>query len=145
MKKIIALALAMGMSAMAFTACGAPSESEAPAENAAASDLTSADTFLNKKVDVEIEGEIKEIPYARMAMGTTITMEDLHVDSVYTTDKEDSSSNGAMTIECTSDGIPVTIRTAVLKDEDGNIITEELYMGETIDVRGVVDYFDGVE
>ena len=105
---------------------------------------TSADIFANGKVSVEVNGEMKEIPYAEMAMGTTLEMKDLKVNSVYTTDKEESSSNGAMTMECTSDdGIPVTIRTTVLKDDDGNVITEDFYIGKTIDVRGVADYFHG--
>ena len=105
--------------------------------------LTSADTFANGKVNVDLEGEMKEIPYAEMALGTTLEVKELHVDSVYTTSKEESSSNGAMTLECTCHGIPVTVRTVVLKDDEGNIIEEEAYNGKNINVKGIVDYFHG--
>ena len=34
-------------------------------------------------------------------------------------------------------------RTEVLRNEAGEIITEDNYSGKTIDVRGIIDYFDG--
>ena len=105
--------------------------------------LTTADTFLNHKVDVEIDGEMHTFDYAALAMSTSLEMQNLTVTEVHTTVDEDSSSFGAMTLICQVDGLTVTVRTAVLMDENGQIITEDAYMGKTIHVKGIVDFFDG--
>jgi len=105
--------------------------------------VTAADTFVNGMVEVEVAEELKSFPYAEAAMSTSISMVDLKVNSVYTTTNEDSSSYGAMTLNCEADGIPVAVRTVVLTDENGNLITAEAYEGKTIDVKGIIDYFDG--
>ena len=70
-------------------------------------------------------------------------MENLKVKSVYTTDNEGSSSNGAMTLTCEVDGYTISVRTTILSDDDGNIITQDAYLGKTIDVKGIVDCFNG--
>ena len=62
---------------------------------------------------------------------------------IYTTTSEDSSSKGAMTLTCRAGDTTVTVRTAVLLDDSGQLITEDAYSGKTIDVKGIVDYFDG--
>ncbi len=111
--------------------------------NAPAFVPTTADTFVNGRVEVETGEEIKSFPYAAAAMNTSIAMTGLKVNSVYTTDNEDSSSYGAMTLNCETDGIPVSVRTVVLTDNEGNLITEDTYAGKTIDVKGIIDYFDG--
>lgn len=105
--------------------------------------LTTPEQFLNGKVDVLVNEETKTFDYAHMAMNTTIRMENLKVVDVYTTQNEESSSNGAMTLTCEADGHTISVRTVVLYDDNGNLITESAYMGKTIDVNGVVDYFDG--
>ena len=104
---------------------------------------TDADTFMNSTVSIEQEEGTKEFSYAELVMSTSIEMKDLKVESVYTTDNEDSSSNGAMTLTCASDGITILVRTAVLYDENKTLITADAYEGKTIDVRGIVDYYDG--
>lgn len=103
----------------------------------------SADTFVNGTVEIETAEEIKKIPYAEAAMSTSVSMKNLNVISVHTTTNEDSSSYGAMTLSCEADGIPVEVRTVVLTDEAGALITEEAYMGKTIDVKGIIDSYDG--
>ena len=104
---------------------------------------TTAETFVNGTVEVETEEGTKAVPYAQATMNTSISMENLKVLSVHTTTNEDSSSYGAMTLNCEADGIPVSVRTMVLTDANGNLITEEAFTGKTIDVKGVVDAFDG--
>jgi len=104
---------------------------------------TTADTFANGTVEVEMAEEIKTFPYAELAMNSSISMENLKVNSVYTTTNEDSSSYGAMTLNCEVDGIPVVVRTVVLTDENGKLVTEDAYIDKTIDVKGIIDYFDG--
>ena len=82
-------------------------------------------------------------PWAELSMGTSVEMKGLTVVGAYTTDNADSSSYGAITLICRQDGVTVTIRTVPMKDENGNLITQEAYLGKTIDVKGIVDYFDG--
>lgn len=77
------------------------------------------------------------------ALDTTVEMKGLQVLDVYTTESEKPSSDGAMTLTCKADGITVTVRTAVLYDEGGNRITAETYLGKTVDIRGVVEYYNG--
>ena len=105
--------------------------------------LTSPDTFVNGQVTVRTEESEQTFPYAQLAMSTSIEMHDLKVKYVYTTDNEESSSNGAMTLTCEADGETIYVRTAVLNDASGNRVTEDAFWGKTLDVRGVVDYFDG--
>ncbi len=104
---------------------------------------TTADTFVNGKVEIVTEEDKKTFDYAQLAMNTSLFMENLKVTDIYTTTAEDSSSKGAMTLTCDANGITVDVRTAVLTDENGNIITAEAYQGKTISVKGIVDYFSG--
>ncbi len=106
---------------------------------AAAFVLTDANTFVNGSVEVLVGEENKTFSYAELAMGTSVEMQGLQVVDVYTTDNESSASNGAMTLYCQVDGIPVTVRTVVLLDENGQLITQDKYLGKTIDVKGIVD------
>lgn len=105
--------------------------------------LTEADTFVNGKVIIEEEEGSKEFSYAELAMSTSIEMKNLKVINIYTTSDEASSSYGAMTLHCEANGIPVTVRTEVLFDENKELVTEEAYKNKTIDVKGIVDYFNG--
>ena len=105
--------------------------------------LTDPDTFVNGTVAVETEEGTVDTAYAAMVMNTSVEMQNLKVVDVYTTNDEASSSYGAMTLTCEADGVTVTIRTAVLYNENGERITEDAYLGKTIDVKGIVDYFDG--
>ena len=48
-----------------------------------------------------------------------------------------------MTLTCKAEnGKTIDVRTEVLKDENGRIVTEEYFMYKTIDVKGLIDYFD---
>lgn len=104
--------------------------------------LTDPATFANGKVELTIGEEKKSFDYAQLAMSTSVSMKDLLVVDIYTTSNEDSSSKGAMTLTCQApDGTKVDIRTVVLLDENGKLITSEAYLGKTIDVTGIVDYY----
>lgn len=104
---------------------------------------TTAEKFTNGKVEITTDDEKKSFDYAGLALNTSISMENLKVKSIYTTTSEESSSKGAMTLTCECDGIEVDVRTTVLTDDDGKIITAEAYEGKTINVKGIVDYFSG--
>ena len=82
-------------------------------------------------------------PWAQLSLGTSVEMQGLQVVDAYTTTDPDSSSYGAITLICEAEGGSVTVRTVPMKDESGNLITQDAYLGKTIDVKGIVDYFDG--
>ena len=105
--------------------------------------LTDPARFVNGTVDVVVDDTITTLPYAQLAMSTSVQMNGLYVKNIYTTVDEESSSYGAMTLTCEYNGVTISVRTVVLLDEAGNLITEDAYLGKTIDVRGIVDYFDG--
>lgn len=112
--------------------------------------LTGPQTFKNVTVDVDVmealdseELTTKTFPYAKLALGSSISMENLYVSSVYTTSNEDSASKGAMTLTCQVNGHEISVRTTVLHDADGNLITADAYRGKTINVKGIVDCFSG--
>lgn len=111
--------------------------------NAPAYKLVDAYTFANGTVAVEREEGITEELFAAMAMNSSVELKNLQVIDIYTTSKEDSASKGAMTLTCVADGIRISVRTAVLYDENGNLVTESAYAGRTIDVKGIVDYYNG--
>ena len=104
--------------------------------------LTDPDTFVNGEVSVVLEEETITMPYGEYVMGTSVEMQDLTVVDAYTTNNG-GSSDGAMTLTCEADGVTVTVRTAVLLDENNERITADAYLGKTIDVKGIVDLYDG--
>ena len=87
------------------------------------------------------EPETKTYKYAELALDTSIAMNNLRVKSIYTT--ATGSSKGAMTITCEADGEEIEIRTLVMKDNDGNLITADAFEGKTINVTGIVDTYNG--
>ncbi len=115
------------------------SESHAPAYT-----LTDAETFGSTVAISAEDGVEAYFPYAQLALATTVEMHGLTVVSAYTTDNEDSSSNGTITLECTADGKTVHVRTVPLSDGNGGLVKQDAFLGKTIDVKGVVDYFDGI-
>ncbi len=109
---------------------------------------TTAADFVNGKVTVTVtnpetgEEELREMSYAEMALGSSISLQELTVKSIYTTNNG-GDSDGAMTITCEAGGVEITIRTNVLRNSDGSIVKEDVFEGKTISVRGVVDFFSG--
>lgn len=72
---------------------------------------------------------------------TYVEMKDLVVTDTYTT--KDGDSKGAITITCTTpDNKTITVRTGILTDDNGEIITEEVFKDKTIDVIGIVDHYN---
>lgn len=101
-----------------------------------------AEEFVGNKT-ILVGEEEKTFKYAELAVATSLSMKNLQVVDAYTTTKEDSKDKGAMTLTCMVDGYTITVRTAVLKDADGNVITQDSYLGKTIDVKGVVEQYEG--
>lgn len=105
----------------------------------------SAADFANGAVMITDDaGGTREYESAALMMGTTVTLRGLTVTSIYTTATETSSQLGAMTLTCkAADGTTLTVRTAVLYGADGKLIGEGEYKDKTIEVRGIVDIYDG--
>ena len=102
---------------------------------------TEPETFLGQ-VTIQGEDNAQVFDYAALAMSTSAQMQGLTVKHVYTTSDKDSSSFGAMTLTCEKNGSTVYVRTIPFY-EDGQLVTGDRFLGKTIDVKGVVDYFDG--
>ncbi|MBQ7415737.1 MAG: thermonuclease family protein [Oscillospiraceae bacterium] len=98
---------------------------------------------FNGPKTVMVGEEEKTFSYAELAVSTSISMKNLQVVDTYTTTNPSASDVGAMTLTCMVDGERISVRTEVLKDADGNLITEDAYAGKTIDVQGIVDCYDG--
>ncbi len=111
--------------------------------------LTDPAVFNTGKVEVDTlldpngeETQTTVFDYAALVMNTSVSMNDLYVKSIYTT-SNGGDNDGAMTLTCEVGGQTITVRTVVLRDENGNILTESDFLHKTIDVRGIVDYFSG--
>ena len=101
---------------------------------------TLPDTFNNGKVTVTVGDETKTFDYFDLAVSTSLEMKELKVDSVSTTQSGDNK--GAMTLRCTAPGgEKISVRTAILYDDANNLVTEELFVGATIDVKGLADLY----
>ena len=109
--------------------------------------LIDANTYKNGEITVNFEEESKTFAFANLSLYSSVEMRGLVVRDVYTTRSETSSDKGAMTLYCEVDGIEISVRTVVLYDENGDLVTADTFEGKTIDVKGVIDYynFDGEE
>lgn len=100
---------------------------------------------VNKKTeDGETVPTVVTKTYSEALLSTSVSFNDLTVYKIYTTTNEESSSKGAMTLYCrASDGSELMVRTEVLKDSSGNLITESAYLNKVINVKGIVELFNG--
>lgn len=103
--------------------------------------LTDPKEFAQGKVKVQYDETSVTEDYAKLVLSTTVEMKNLQVQSIYTTQSGDSK--GAMTMRCKVNGVTINVRTGILYDADKNLIRAEAYQNKTIDVKGIVDYFDG--
>ena len=104
-----------------------------------------AEQFLGKTtISVEEDGEevAKELPFAQVCVNTSVSMKNLKVVDAYTTDN-DGDNDGAMTLTCTVDGKTITVRTTKLYNPDMTLVTQDKYLGQTIDVVGIIDVYNG--
>ena len=114
----------------------------------------SASDIVNGKLTLDVitqdaEGnEIatpKEFKYGELAHYSTVTVKNLTVESVYTTTNETSDDKGAMSITCKAeDGTTIVVRTEVLNDGNGNLVTDAAFpVGTNITVKGIIDSYNG--
>ena len=117
--------------------------------NAASNREIDPELFTGGYMDVEAavsldseDVESKRFKYADLIMSTSVSMKNLQVIDVYTT-HNGGDNDGAMTLTCKAGDATVDVRTIVLYDEAGNMLTDSAFLGKTIDVKGIVDYFSG--
>ncbi len=104
---------------------------------------TTAEDLVSRQVAIQGEETILTFPYAQLSLATSVEVKGLTVKGAYTTLDEDSSSMGAITLYCTVNGLDIAVRTVPLYDAAGKLVTQDMFIGKTIDVKGVVDYYDG--
>lgn len=105
-------------------------------------EVTASD-FKNKTITIDAEDTDTSYPFASLAVNSSISMNNLEVIDIYTTDNDESSSKGAMTLTCKNGNTTVQVRTEVLKFSNGELITEKTFEGKNINVKGMVEYFNG--
>lgn len=97
--------------------------------------------FMTGKTTVTVGEETKEMANNELALHTSVTLKGLTVVDTYTTTKETSDDKGAISLTCEKDGVTIVIRTIVLYDENGELVTADRFEGRTIDVIGIVDAY----
>ncbi len=104
------------------------------------------DVTIEKEVMDFQTGDIMLVPttyqYCDVAISTSISMKNLTVVDAYTT-SNGGNNDGAMTLTCIADGETITVRTTKLYYADGTMVKQDAFIGKTIDVKGVIDVFDG--
>ena len=113
-----------------------------------------ANTFMNGKVEVSVittdeagneTTTMKTFDYGYLTMHSTKKLENLTITDTYTT-SNGGNNDGAISITCRAeDGTVVTLRTTVMRNADGSLVTEEAFpVGTKISyAQGIVDAYDG--
>lgn len=107
-----------------------------------AANVETAPSTFTKSIVVETENGSKTCKYPELTLNTSISMKGLKVTKVYTTNNG-GDNDGAMTLTCQAEDRTISVRTIVLRDSTGKLATEDMLLGKTIDVTGVIDYYDG--
>lgn len=104
---------------------------------------------LTGNVEIEVEDkeseEVTLVEYEKgfLALSTHVSMENLTVKSVYTTNNG-GDNDGALTITCRDEkNNEVVVRTSILYDTTGSMVLAEAFEGKTINVKGIVDAYNG--
>ena len=98
---------------------------------------------VNLQVETEDGVTNKTYAYGALAMDTSLSMTGLYVKSAYTTNNG-GDSDGAITFYCEVNGQEITVRTSQkLLKADGSALLQSEVVGKTIDVKGIVDYYNG--
>ncbi|MBR7116352.1 MAG: thermonuclease family protein [Clostridia bacterium] len=106
--------------------------------------LTSVEQFTSGKVTVISADDVAtEYSFAEVSLGSSISFENLTVKRTSTTMNESSSNYMAFTLYCEdAEGNEITIRTAPLKNADKSYVLASTYKDQTINVKGIVEYYN---
>ena len=104
-------------------------------------------TTITKKVNVAEAGaeevweeQEKTVDYLSQRLASTVSMKNLVVKEVYTT-ANGGDNDGAISLTCEVGGKEIVVRTTVLRHADKSIVTQDEFVGKTIDVLGIIDYY----
>ena len=101
-----------------------------------APEKTVSEFFSN--ISVSYNDETITGKYHSICLSTSVAMKNLKVISTYTT-----KSNGYITLTCQdADGNEIDVRIEGLKDSEGNLYVADDFKGKTVDVQGVIDFFN---
>ena len=104
--------------------------------------------FVTEKEDEDgnIIPEIEdvELDYGEAIMSTSVSVKNLEITKTPYTTNNGGDSDGAMSITCKApDGTIITVRTEVLKNADGSLVTAAAYpKGTKINVKGIIEKFN---
>lgn len=110
----------------------------------------SAKEIVSGKLDFELNDENYSLDYGDAITSSTVTVKNLTVTKTYTT-HNGGPNDGAISITCKAeDGTQITVRTEVLKDADGKLVSEDQFFfdrehrnGKTITVKGIIEKYEG--
>ncbi len=83
------------------------------------------------------------LPSSSALENTGVEIGSLHVEDAYVNTNESSSFYRALTLLCSDGQEEVQVRTIPLKDNEGNYLKAEDYIGKTLKVRGIVENYLG--
>ena len=95
---------------------------------------------FNGQVTLETAAEARAFPWAQLALGTSVSMTGLTVQDAVTTPA--GTDRGALTMTCVTGEETILVRTEPLY-ENGALIPKERYLGKTISLKGIVDFYEG--
>ena len=77
------------------------------------------------------------------ALATSVEMRGLYVENAVATQSENAARDGALTLLCRQGDAEMQVRTLRLTDAQGKLILPEDLLHRTIDVKGIVDTYEG--
>lgn len=86
------------------------------------------ETFTNGQIELETNGETRSYSWAELALGTSVSMADLLIESAVI------DEYGAVNL-CSSSGVAVRL--------EGFPVEAEAFSNASISLKGIVDYYDG--
>ena len=94
------------------------------------------------KTKVDEKDLYEGISYTETLNNTLVTIKNLKVEEIYTTNNG-GDSDGAMTLTCKdSSGNTVKVRTGVLTDNEGNLVVESDLLNQNISITGIVEVYN---
>ncbi len=102
-------------------------------------------TVTTKDEEGEETDTEKTFTYGELVLHTSASFSNLKIKDVYTTNNG-GDSDGAMTITCEdSAGVEIKLRTNVLRNADGELLTaEDFPVDSIVNAKGIIDSYDGV-
>lgn len=105
-----------------------------------AEEITDLADFVNGTTTFTVGEEQKTFKNSELALYTKRSIKGLTVKSAHTT-ANGGDNDGAISLTCEKDGVTFTVRTTILKDENNEIVTQDRFLGHTIDVEGIIDSY----